>query len=44
MLVNLWVKNTLSEEIHQIGTDPHDSLEFFEGNVHYVNMQSIFEQ
>lgn len=41
MLVNLWVKDTQSGEIHQIGTDPHDSLELFEGNVHYVNMQSM---
>lgn len=41
MLVNLWVKDTQSGEIHQIGTDPHDSLGLFEGNVHYVNMQNM---
>lgn len=41
MLVNLWVKENQSGNIHQIGTDPHDSLELYEGVVHYVNMQSL---
>lgn len=41
MLVNLWVKENQSGNIHQIGTDTHDSLELFDGVVHYVNMQSM---
>lgn len=41
MLMNIWVKNTASGHVHQVGTDPHDSLEMFHGVVHYVNMQCM---
>lgn len=41
MLMNIWVKDTLSGYVHQVGTDPHDSLEMFYGVVHYVNMQCM---
>lgn len=40
MLINLWVKDKLSGDIHQVGTDVHDSIEFLDGQVVYVNMQS----
>lgn len=40
MLMNIWVKDKSSGVIHQVGTDVHDSLETFDGVVHYVNMQS----
>lgn len=39
--MNIWVKDTLSGYVHQVGTDPHDSLEMFGGVVHYVNMQCM---
>ena len=26
MLMNIWVKDTSSGRVHQVGTDPHDSL------------------
>ena len=41
MLMNIWVKDTASGHVHQVGTDPHDSLEMFHGVVHYVNMQCM---
>ena len=41
MLMNIWVKDTSSGRVHQVGTDPHDSLEMFDGVVHYVNMQCM---
>lgn len=41
MLVNIWVKDTFNGNIHQVGTDVHDSLELFDGAVHYVNMQCM---
>lgn len=40
MLVSIWVKSTYSGKIHQVGTDKHDSLEYIEGKVEYVNLQS----
>ena len=27
MLVNIWVKDNCTGNVHQVGTDPHDSLE-----------------
>lgn len=41
MLMNIWVRDTASGYIHQVGTDTHDSLELFDGAVHYVNMQCM---
>lgn len=41
MLMNIWVRDTASGRVHQVGTDPHDSLEMFFGVVHYVNMQCM---
>lgn len=41
MLVNIWVKYTFNGNIHQVGTDVHDSLELCDGAVHYVNMQCM---
>lgn len=40
MLMNLWVKDNYDGSIHQIGTDSHDSLEFWDGKVVYVNLQN----
>ena len=40
MLINLWVKDKETGDIHQLGTDVHDSVEFLDGQVVYVNMQS----
>ena len=39
MLMNLWVRDKTSGRIHQIGTDPHDSLALFDGKVEYYNLQ-----
>lgn len=41
MLINIWVKDKQSGHVHQLGTDTHDSLEVFNGVVHYVNMQCM---
>lgn len=41
MLLNLWVKEVDNGIIHQVGTDPHDSIELFDGKPEYVNMQSM---
>ena len=41
MLANIWVKDTVSGRIHQVGTDPHDSLELIDGRVEFVNMQCL---
>lgn len=41
MPINVWVRDKQSGRIHQVGTDPHDSLEVFDGAVHYVNMQCM---
>ena len=40
MLINLWVKDKLTGNIHQVGTDVHDSIEFLMGEVTYYNMQN----
>lgn len=40
MLINLWVKDKSNGYVHQVGTNPHDSVEFLCGEVVYVNMQS----
>ena len=40
MLINLWVKDKSNGYIHQVGTDVHDSVEFLDGQVVYVNMQN----
>lgn len=40
MLINLWVKDKRGGTIHQVGTDVHDSIEYLDGEVVYVNMQS----
>ena len=41
MLVNIWVKDNMTGHAHQVGTDPHDSLEFWDGVVEYVNQQCM---
>lgn len=41
MLMNIWVKDKLTGRVHQVGTDEHDSLELFDGVVHYVNVQCM---
>lgn len=41
MLINLWVKDKRDGTIHQVGTDVHDSIEFIDGKVVYINMQSL---
>lgn len=40
MLINLWVKDKLTGEIHHVGTDPHDSINFICGQVTYYNLQN----
>lgn len=40
MLINLWVKDKRDGRIHQVGTETHDSIEYLDGEVVYVNMQS----
>lgn len=40
MLMNLWVRDKSNGEVHQVGTDPHDSLDFINGRVHYHNLQN----
>ena len=40
MLINVWVKDNYSGEIHQLGTNSHDSLEVVDGQVQYYNMQN----
>lgn len=40
MLCNIWVEDTFSGTVHQVGTDPHDSLMLLEGAVHYENLQN----
>lgn len=41
MLMNIWVRDKSDGRVHQVGTEWHDSLELFDGVVHYVNMQSM---
>lgn len=40
MLINLWVRDKSSGTVHQVGTDVHDSVEYLDGQVVYVNLQS----
>ena len=40
MLINLWVRDKATGNIHQVGTDVHDSVEYLCGEVVFVNMQS----
>ena len=40
MLINLWVKDKSNGQIHQVGTDVHDSVEYLGGQVHYYNLQN----
>lgn len=37
MLMNIWVRDTASGYIHQVGTDTHDSLEMFDGAVRQLD-------
>ena len=39
-MVRLWLKNNITGEVHEYGTDPHDSLVLQEdGSIHYYNLQ-----
>lgn len=40
MLVNLWVREKYNKHIHQVGTNDHDCLIFWNGKVEYLNMQN----
>ena len=40
MLVNIWVKDNFTGDVHQVGTDPHDSLDVVDGRVEYLNLQN----
>lgn len=45
MLVDLWVRDNCTGEVHQIGTNHHDSLEMFSDDhgritAEYVNIQN----
>lgn len=40
MLINVWVKDKQSGEIHQVGTDVHDSLNTMDGKIVYFNLQN----
>lgn len=40
MLINLWVKDKRMNTVHQVGTDVHDSIEYLDGTVVYMNMQN----
>ncbi len=40
MLVNIWVKDNFTGNVHQVGTDPHDSLDSLDGKVEYYNLQN----
>lgn len=41
MIVNIWVRDNCTGYVHQVGTDPHDSFELWNGVVHYVNLQCM---
>lgn len=38
MLINIWVRDKSNGDIHQVGTDVHDSLVMMDGAVHYYNL------
>ena len=40
MLLNIWVRDNCDGEIHQVGTDVHDSLIFVDGKIEYYNLQN----
>lgn len=45
MVVDLWVRDNCTGDVHQIGTNRHDSIELFEDDhgrltAEYVNMQN----
>lgn len=40
MLIKLWVRDKSSGQIHQVGTDTHDSIKFLCGQVIYYNLQN----
>ena len=40
MLINIWVKDNMTGHVHQVGTDPHDSLDSLDGKVEYYNLQN----
>lgn len=40
MLINLWVKDKHTGDIHQVGTDTHDSINFIFGQPTYYNFQN----
>ena len=40
MLVNIWVRDNDTGHVHQVGTDPHDSLDSLYGKVEYYNLQN----
>ena len=40
MLINLWVRDKTDGRVHQVGTEVHDSVEYLDGEVVYVNMQN----
>jgi hypothetical protein len=41
MIINLWVRNKINGNIHQVGTDQHDSLELIDGKVEFINLQCM---
>ena len=40
MLINLWVRDKANGQIHQVGTDVHDSIIFLDGKPCYYNLQN----
>ena len=40
MLINIWVKDNCTGIVHQVGTDPYDSLDSLDGKVEYYNLQN----
>ncbi len=40
MLINLWVKDKVTNTVHQVGTDVHDSIEYLDGKAVYTNLQN----
>ena len=40
-IVKLYIKDNVTGEIHEYGTNPHDSLVLNEdGSIHYLNLQT----
>jgi len=39
MTMKIYVKDTHSGRVHQVGTDRHDSLVIIDGGLHYYNLQ-----